>query len=370
MTSLAETLDAKTEEGQLYQALPSQKVRCYACAHRCLIREGGRGICKVRFNRDGKLMVPWGYVAGLQVDPIEKKPFYHFLAGEDALSFGMLGCDYHCSFCQNWLSSQALRDPASERAGSFIRTVTPEALVAYGQRGGASVVASTYNEPLITSEWAVAIFKLAQEAGMKAVYVSNGNATPEVLDYLRPHLSGYKIDLKTMQEKQYRQLGGVLQDVLDTIQGAYDLGFWVEVVTLVVPGFNDSADELMDMARFVASVSPDIPWHVSAFHPDYKMTEPGRTPAQTLQRAAEMGQEAGLRYVYAGNMPGRIGDYEHTYCHHCQDLLIKRYGFRILDYRITAEGTCPSCGTEIPGVWTDQPNEVRIGGPGQPLILR
>jgi pyruvate formate lyase activating enzyme len=282
----------------------------------------------------------------------------------------MLGCDYHCSFCQNWLSSQALRDPASERAGSFIRTVTPEALVAYGQRGGASVVASTYNEPLITSEWAVAIFKLAQEAGMKAVYVSNGNATPEVLDYLRPHLSGYKIDLKTMQEKQYRQLGGVLQDVLDTIQGAYDLGFWVEVVTLVVPGFNDSADELMDMARFVASVSPDIPWHVSAFHPDYKMTEPGRTPAQTLQRAAEMGQEAGLRYVYAGNMPGRIGDYEHTHCHHCQVLLIKRYGFRILDYRITAEGTCPSCGTEIPGVWTEQPNEVRIGGPDQPLILR
>ncbi len=370
MVSLAEKLDALTREGQLYQALTDNEVRCYACAHRCLIREGRRGICKVRFNRDGKLMVPWGYVAGLQVDPIEKKPFYHFLAGEDALSFGMLGCDFHCSYCQNWLSSQALRDSASDSAGNYIRTIEPEELVAYGRRGNASVVASTYNEPLITSEWAAAIFELAQQEGMKCVYVSNGNATPEVLEYLRPLMSGYKIDLKTMQDQQYRQLGGVLQHVLDSIQLAHELGFWVEVVTLVVPGFNDSTDELMDMARFVASVSPDIPWHVSAFHPDYRMTRPGRTPAKTLQRAAEIGQEAGLRYVYAGNMPGRIGDYEHTHCHHCQALLVKRYGYRIQDYRITGEGTCPECGTEIPGVWSDQPDQVRIGGPGLPRFLR
>ena len=205
---------------------------------------------------------------------------------------------------------------------------------------------------------------------MKCVYVSNGNATPEVLDYLRPYLVGYKIDLKTMQDKQYRSLGGVLQNVLDSIQRAYDLGLWVEVVTLVVPGFNDSTEELMDTARYVASVSPDIPWHVSAFHPDYKMTDPPRTSTKTLRRAAEIGLEAGLRYVYAGNLPGSLSEYEHTHCHHCKTLLIERYGYKILSYRLTAEGACPQCGTIIPGIWTDQPAQVRIGGPGFPRPVR
>ncbi|MEA3351894.1 MAG: AmmeMemoRadiSam system radical SAM enzyme [Chloroflexota bacterium] len=370
MVALAEKLDAMTVEGELYETLPDDAVRCYACAHRCLIREGRRGICKVRFNRGGKLMVPWGYVAALQVDPIEKKPFYHFLSGENALSFGMLGCDFHCSYCQNWLSSQALRDDSADSSERYVRRISPENLVDYGVRGGASVVASTYNEPLITSEWAVSIFGLARTAGMKCVYVSNGNATPEVLEYLRPYLTGYKIDLKTMQDKQYRRLGGVLQHVLDSIQRAHDLGFWVEVVTLVIPGYNDSTEELMDIARFVWSVSPDIPWHVSAFHPDYKMTEPPRTSAKTLLRAAEIGQEAGLRYVYAGNMPGRISEYEHTNCHHCNARLIERYGYMIRDYRITSEGTCPECGTKIPGIWTDKPNQVQIGGSGIPRLLR
>ena len=210
MVSVEEILDGLTQQGELYECVDDDAVRCYACGHRCLVREGRRGICKVRFNRGGELMVPWGYVAGLQVDPIEKKPYYHLLSGGDALSFGMLGCDFHCSYCQNWLSSQTLRDTASDASGRYIRQITPQELVDYGVRGGAEIVASTYNEPLITSEWAVSIFKLAQAAGMKCVYVSNGNATPEVLDYLRPFLVGYKIDLKTMQDKQYRQLGGVL----------------------------------------------------------------------------------------------------------------------------------------------------------------
>jgi pyruvate formate lyase activating enzyme len=366
MSTLAEMLDKLTQEGDLYERLEDDTVRCYACAHRCLIRAGRRGICQVRFNQDGKLMVPWGYVAGLQSDPIEKKPFYHVLSGADALSFGMLGCDFHCSYCQNWLSSQALRDPAADVSGRYIREISPEDLVRYGVRSGAQAVASTYNEPLITSEWAVAIFKLAKEAGMKCVYVSNGNTTPEVLDYLHPYLDGYKIDLKTMQDQQYRKLGGVLQHVLDSIKRASDLGLWVEIVTLVVPGFNDSIDELMDAARYIASVSPNIPWHVTAFHPDYKMTEPPRTSPKILERAAEIGQEAGLRYVYAGNLPGSLAEFEHTNCHNCNFRLVERYGFIVMDYRLTAQGTCPQCGTQIPGLWTEDLSSVRIGGPGMP----
>ncbi|MGB3703442.1 MAG: radical SAM protein, partial [Anaerolineales bacterium] len=226
--------------------------------------------------------------------------------------------------------------------------------------------ASSYNEPLITSEWAVSIFKLAKQSGLKCVYVSNGNATPEVLRYLQPYLSGYKIDLKTMQDRQYRKLGGVLNNVLDSIRLAHELGFFVEVVTLVVPGFNDSTEELMDAGHFIASVSSDIPWHVTAFHPDYKMTEPPPTSVDTLIRAAEIGQEAGLNYVYAGNIPGRTREYENTICPNCSTTLIERYSYVIQGYHLTPEGNCPKCGTEIPGIWTDQPKQVRIGGLGMP----
>ena len=369
MTTLAGRLDLLTSEGGLYEKLEDKDLRCFACGHRCLIREGRRGICQVRFNQDGELRVPWGYVAGLQIDPVEKKPFYHLLSGADALSFGMLGCDFHCSYCQNWLSSQALRDPASDVSGRYIREISPQQIVHYGQQGGAQVVASTYNEPLITIEWSVAVFEQAKKAGMKCVFVSNGNATPEALDYLQPYLDGYKIDLKTMQDRAYRQLGGVLANVLDSIQRASELGLWVEIVTLVVPGFNDSTDELMDAARFISSVSPHIPWHVTAFHPDYKMTDPPRTSARTLERAAEIGQEAGLHYVYAGNLPGRLAEYEHTSCHHCGFRLVERYGYIIMDYRLTAQGTCPQCGAQIPGIWTDDLSTVRIGGPGMPRRL-
>lgn len=369
MTPLADILDELTTNGELYETLPDGAVRCFACAHRCLIREGRRGICQVRFNQGGKLRVPWGYVAGLQADPIEKKPFFHLLPGEDALTFGMLGCDFHCEFCQNWLSSQTLRDPASDASANFIRRLSPEQIVSFARRSGARVIASSYNEPLITSEWAVAIFRPAQQAGLKCVYVSNGNATPEVLQYLRPYLVGYKIDLKTMQDRHYRQLGGVLTNVLDSIRLAHELGLWVEIVTLVVPGFNDSTEELMDAARFITSVSRDIPWHVTAFHPDYKMTEPPPTSVKTLLRAAEIGQEAGLKYVYAGNLPGRVNEYEHTCCPNCQTRLIERYSYVIQDYRITAQGACPKCGAKIAGIWTDRPELVHLGGLGLPKVV-
>jgi len=369
MEELEQVLDRMTVQGELYEKLPDGAVRCYACGHRCLIREGRRGICKVRFNREGELYVPWGYVAALQADPIEKKPFFHLLPGVEALTFGMLGCDFHCGYCQNHLTSQALRDPASDLSAAFIRRATPESLVEAARLSGAQVVASSYNEPLITSEWAAAVFAEARAAGLTCAYISNGNATRETLEYLRPYIAGYKIDLKSMQDRHYRRLGGVLQNVLDSIRLAHELGLWVEVVTLVVPGFNDSPGELMDAARFIASVSPDIPWHVTAFHPDYKMTDRGGTPAQKLIQAAEIGQEAGLHFVYAGNLPGRVSEYENTYCPHCQALLIERSGFTILGYHLTAEGACPRCGRAVPGVWPERPESVRTGFPGTPRLI-
>src|SRR5512142_941428 len=260
MTTVSEKIDDLTRPGELYEKLEDGAVRCYACAHRCLIKPGRRGICQVRFNQDGELRVPWGYVAAAQVDPIEKKPFSHLLPGSDALTFGMLGCDLHCGYCQNWITSQVGRDEQAEISVSAIQTTSAERLVNLAKRSGASVVVSSYNEPLITSEWAVDIFRQAQQAGLKCAYVSNGNATPEVLRYLRPYLAGYKIDLKSMQDRQYRRLGCVLNNVLDSIKMAHELGLWVEVVTLVIPGFNDSSGELWDAAHYLASVSADIPW--------------------------------------------------------------------------------------------------------------
>ena len=356
--TLADFLDGLTVEGEVYEKLPGNKVRCYACGHRCLIPDGQRGICKVRFNEGGVLWVPHGYVAGLQSDPIEKKPFFHVYPGSDALTFGMLGCDYHCPFCQNWLSSQALRDPAARVHPTII---SAEGIVEMAKRHGARAVVSSYNEPLITAEWAVSIFKLAKAEGLLCGFVSNGNATPEVLDYLRPWTECYKVDLKSMSQKNYQYLGGRLEHVLETIKMAYERGFWVEIVTLLIPGWNTSDDELKAAAGFIASVSPDIPWHVTAFHKDYKMQDPDNTTPDILMHAAEIGKEAGLHYIYAGNLPGQVGDLENTYCPNCRALLIERYGYVILDYRLTGEGTCPDCGTKIPGIWPKDPGEVRLG---------
>jgi pyruvate formate lyase activating enzyme len=315
----------------------------------------------VRFNQDGKLRVPWGYVGALQSDPTEKKPFFHLLPGSDTLTFGMLGCDFHCSYCQNWVTSQAMRDPASDVSARGVRELSPADLVRHGIQAGAQVVGSSYNEPLITSEWALSVFKEAKQAGLLCAYISNGNATQEVLQYLKPYVSAYKIDLKTMNDKTYRGLGGVLDNVLESIAMVKDLGFWLEVVTLIVPGFNDSTDELMTAARFLRSISPDIPWHVTAFHKDYQMTDPDNTTAEMLIRAAEIGQEAGLNFVYAGNLPGQVGDYEHTICPTCQTKAVQRIGYVILDYSLTKEGECSQCGTAIPGIWPENPDKVMRG---------
>ena len=350
MATLREILDQQVRKAapELYEKLDRNRVRCFSCGHCCPIPEGQPGVCKVRYNKGGTLFVPWGYVGGVQCDPVEKKPFFHAYPGALAYSFGMLGCDLHCSYCQNWVTSQALRDPS---ATSPPLAATPQELVSDALRQGAKLVVSTYNEPLITSEWAVAVFKEAKAAGLVTAFVSNGNGTPQVLEYLRPCIDLYKVDLKSFDDRHYRQLGGRLAPILDTIQRLHALDIWLEIVTLLIPGFNDSDDELKRLAEFLAGVSPDIPWHVTAFHKDYKMTDPDDTRPEDLLRATEIGKQTGLRYVYAGNLPGRVGDLEDTRCHHCGETLVERYSYVVRDYRVSPNGTCPRCGTALPGRW-------------------
>src|SRR6476661_8594926 len=267
---LQELLTERTREAapELVEPLERNRLRCHACGHQCPIPDGAMGVCKVRFNSGGRLLVPWGYVGGVQCDPVEKKPFFHAYPGALAYSFGMLGCDLHCGYCQNWVTSQALRDP---HAVAPPRRASADDLVSDAIRSRARAIVSTYNEPLITSEWAVAVFKEAKAAGLTTGFVSNGNGTPQVLEYLRPWVDLYKVDLKSFDDRHYRQLGGRLEPILDTIRRLHAMGVWVEVVTLLVPGFNDSEQELTGLTEFVASVSPDIPWHVTAFHQDYRM---------------------------------------------------------------------------------------------------
>jgi pyruvate formate lyase activating enzyme len=331
----------------LVQDLGGGRLRCLACGHRCRLAPGRPGVCRVRFHDGAQLRVPWGYVAGLAADPIEKKPFFHVLPGETALSFGMLGCDLHCAYCQNWITSQALRDEASQAP---LHEATPEDLVEAARRHGSRVLVSTYNEPLITADWAAAVFRRAHEAGLACAFVSNGNATPEVLDYLRPVVDFYKVDLKGFDDSRYRRLGGTLSAVLRSLEGLKERGFWVEVVTLVVPDFNDGEDELRSMARFLAALDPDLPWHVTAFHPDYRMDDRGRTQRASLLRAREIGREAGLHHVYAGNLPGLVGDGEDTLCPVCGTTVVRRRGFRVGGVHLE-NGACPRCATPIPGVW-------------------
>jgi pyruvate formate lyase activating enzyme len=347
-TRFASLLDSLTVPGTLYRPLGGGKIECYACGHRCRIPEGRRGICRVRFNAGGQLRVPDGYVAGLQCDPIEKKPLFHVCPGAVALTFGMLGCNLHCPFCQNWHSSQVLRDP--EAAAGF-RQVELDQLLGSATRSGARVVTSSYNEPMITAEWAHKIFQGARRIGLRTAFVSNGYASSEALEFLRPHLDCLKIDLKCMRDRNYRRLGGRLSVVLETIKQAHKLGLWVELVTLLVPGFNDSREEVGEAAEFIAGVSHDIPWHVTAFHPDYQMDGLPCTSVAKLLEAAEIGRAAGLHFVYAGNLPGSVREWENTYCPGCRRLLVERRGFSVRIDRLSGSGVCPDCRRIVPGVW-------------------
>ena len=265
------------------------------------------------------------------------------------MTFRMLGCDFHCGYCQNWVTSQMLRDV---NAVSQAKLARPEQLVELALQNRAPVIASSYNEPLITSEWAIDVFKVAKTKGLRCAYISNGNATPQVLDFIRPYVDAYKVDLKTFNPKNYRQLGGVMENVIETIKNLKQRGFWVEIVTLVVPGFSDNPDDLKHMAEFLASVDPLMPWHVTAFHPDYKMTDGyRRTTVDDLMRIVEYGQQAGMKYLYPGNLAGQVGQWENTRCHHCNSTVIRRHGFLVTENRMGADGLCPDCKKPLPGVW-------------------
>ena len=350
-TEVSAALDRYTKPAGLVQTLPDGRLQCLACAHLCKLAEGKRGICKVRVNQAGTLLAPWGYVAGLQADPVEKKPFYHLLPGSLALTFGMLGCNFHCDNCQNWFTSQMLRDPASDDALGAIRRVDAPGVLATARRVGARLLVSSYNEPFITTEWAAELFDTAKAGGLRTAFVSNGYGSAQALRMLAPRLDALKIDLKTMDPAGYRSLGGVLANVLATLDLALELGLWVEVVSLVIPGFNDSTEALYAMAQAVAARSPNLPWHVTAFTPQYRMQDAARTSQQALVKAAEIGQEAGLRYVYAGNLPGAVGEYEDTRCPGCGTAVVRRRGFELLGLALNDKGGCSHCGKSIPGVW-------------------
>lgn len=341
------TRPAKTE---LYEVLEDNTVQCHSCGQHCVIREGKSGICRMRYNREGVLYAPYGYVAGLAVDPIEKKPFFHVFPGQTALSFGMLGCNFHCPFCQNWLSSQTLRDPKS-----LIRfePISAESIVQYAIESHSPVIVSTYNEPLITSDWAYDVFSLAKGKGIVCGYVSNGHASEQVLNLLRPVMKLFKVDLKCFKQSSYDKLGGKLTVVCETIERLLSLDYWVEVVTLLVPGFNDDEEELNELTRFLAQLNPHVPWHVTGFYPQYKMTDRGPTMPSQLEKAYHIARNNGLHYVYVGNRPGAVKTLENTYCHNCSKLLIERTGFSVWQNHIR-DGSCPYCNTRIPGVWSNE----------------
>jgi pyruvate formate lyase activating enzyme len=347
--SLKEKLDSLTiPSNALCDTLDDHRVRCRACAHNCTIPPGERGVCRLRFNDNGKLHVPHGYVANVAVDPVEKKPFYHFLPGEKAFSFGMLGCNFKCGFCQNWITSQTLKD---EAAGTNTQNCSARELVSLAQSHGCRIVASTYNEPLITSEWAMDIFQLAKGCGMKTTYVSNGFASPQVLDYLDPWMDAMNVDLKCFTDENYQRLGGRLQPVLDTIRSLHERGKWLEIITLVVPGFNDSAEELEKIAKFIVAVDPEIPWHVSAYHADYKMSAgPRATPYGKIIETIKMGRACGLKHVYGGNLSG-LGENANTHCANCGATLITRTGFTSHLPQLK-NGRCTKCHTPVTGVWS------------------
>jgi pyruvate formate lyase activating enzyme len=339
-------------EAMLYQRLEDQRVRCYLCAHRCSIAPGHVGICRVRENRDGTLIsLVYGRPLSQAVDPIEKKPLFHFYPGSPTYSIATAGCNFRCSFCQNSDISQMPRDQGQ----IWGQEATPEAVVAAAKRTRCRSLAYTYTEPTVFFEYSYDIARMAHSQGMANVYVTNGFMTREMLDTFQgveighpPLLDAANVDLKAFRDETYRQVcGGRLQPVLDSLKAMRELDVWIEITTLVVPGMNDDSAELANIAHFIAAeLGPEVPWHVSRFRPHYQMHDRGATPASTLRRAYELGREAGLRYVYVGNLPGNEED---THCPACDRVVIGRMGFRITQYHLQA-GTCGWCGAPVDGI--------------------
>ncbi len=338
--------DEMTAQSRLFSS-NGQDAVCLSCAHKCRLQEGKRGVCGFHFNKGGRIYSPRGYVSSIALDPIEKKPLYHFLPGQLSLSFGMFGCNFKCPFCQNYSISQILPE-----AGGMYKISSGDIIAAAFERK-VKMVVSTYNEPFITCDWAREIFEKAKKKNFKTVFVSNGFASAKALDFISPVLDAINIDLKSFSDATYKMvIGGRLKDVIACIEGAVKKGVWTEITTLLVPDLNDTEEEIRQIARFIKSVSPAVPWHVSAFHPDYKMLNASFTPAETLLRAKEIGLQEGLKHIYIGNLPlPGAGD---TLCPNCGKRLIARSGFEVVENACRIEKTtakCPDCGEEIKGVW-------------------
>lgn len=341
------------EKARLFKRLENNWVLCQACQRYCSLSEGERGVCGVRENRGGQLyslVYPWA--VGPSADPVEKKPLFHFLPGTRALSFGTLGCNFSCQFCQNWFQSQTVKqekDPL-HLIKQYSEELSPQELVNLALEWDCDSIAYTYNEPTVFVEYAYEVMKLAHQKGLKNIFVTNGYQSKESFNLARRYLDAANIDLKSFRDDFYQKIcGGVkLAPVLENIRKYYRAGIWLEVTTLVIPGENDSAEELKQIADFIKKISPNIPWHLSAFHPDYKMADREPTGAKKLFEAWEIGKKAGLNYVYLGN----VFDPEHasTYCPKCGQLLVKRDGYSLLESNLEGD-RCPKCGQEIFGVW-------------------
>jgi len=335
-----------SKEAMLWAPLEGGKVACALCSHRCVIAPSKAGVCAVRENHDGQLVtLVYGEVIAAHVDPIEKKPLYHFLPGSKALSIATAGCNFRCGFCQNWEISQA---PRRKDRGLKGYKLAPEEIVREAQAQDCRSISYTYTEPTIFFEYAYDTARLAKAAGLSNNFVTNGYMTEEALAAIRPYLDAANVDLKAFKDETYKKVCGArLGPVLDSIRRMKDMGIWVEVTTLVVPGLNDGREELTEIARFIAGVDPEIPWHISRFHPDFEYTDASPTPTATLRRASEIGKKEGLRYLYIGNMPGEAED---TSCPKCGRVLIRRRGFFVAENRLTGNW-CPYCAGPIAGVF-------------------
>ncbi len=334
-------------QAYLYETMSGHRVRCNLCSHRCVIADGRRGICAVRENRHGMLKtLVFGRLVARHVDPIEKKPLFHFLPQSLAYSVATVGCNFKCRFCQNADIAQLPADHHGLIAGD---ACTPQEVVDDAQRRGCASIAYTYTEPTVFFEFAYETAKLAGSRGIRNVFVTNGYMTPEALEMISPFLDAANVDLKTFSDETYRKYCGArLEPVKETLVKMKSLGIFVEVTTLIVPAMNDNEDELMQLAAFIANdLGPETPWHISRFHPTYRLTDRPPTPVKTLADARRIGLDAGLRYVYTGNVPGEEG--ENTFCYACGRLLIARTGFSIRKNRL-AGGCCPFCGVRIDGV--------------------
>jgi pyruvate formate lyase activating enzyme len=333
------------KEAMLYKQLEEGRVHCFLCSQHCLIEPGAVGKCGVRQNQDGKLQsLVYGKLIARHVDPIEKKPLFHFFPGTISYSIATAGCNFRCLFCQNADISQT----PSEDGIVYGKDTSVEEIVEGAQRERCASISYTYTEPTIFMEYALDVAMLAKERGLANVFVSNGYMTEEALDAAAPFLGAANVDLKAFSDRYYQeQCGARLKPVLMTLEAMKRKGIWLEVTTLIVPGLNDDVSELKELARFLVGLGPETPWHISRFHPTYLMTDRPPTPVETLRSARQIGLDAGLHYVYTGNVPGDSG--ENTYCHSCGAELINRVGYSIR-MRDLQDGACSRCGTALEGV--------------------